>query len=276
MRAGQHLAAIDDFDVVRPHIQVVVDADESRLLAQIVFVARHAFAAGIARPVARQHAGRRAVGRRRRRWPAAAAAAEAAGGGGGGALATTGGGGGLGGSVGLHMLDLVLEVVLQGGEFGLQLLLVGLRIVERRLQHRRRIGRRLGRRRRRRLVRGDVQRRIDRRAGAQQPRGDQQQNQEQQPQQQGAPPARPAERRQARSPARSRTRRRRRRGAAQSPARRGHEALQARQRVGLVAPGDDHRLAVDQVDVVVRRPARGELQRAADQPRLVAGLRAAS
>ena len=61
---------------------------------------------------------------------------------------------------------------------------------------------------------------------------------------------------------------------ARSRHRRRHEALEARERIGLVAPGGDHRLAVDQIDVVVRRPARGELQRAADQPRFVACLRA--
>ena len=42
---GQHLAAIDHFDVVGFHIQVVVDGHESGLVTQIVLVAGDAFAA---------------------------------------------------------------------------------------------------------------------------------------------------------------------------------------------------------------------------------------
>src|SRR5258708_29869773 len=62
--AGQHLAAIHHLYVVGLHIEVVIDRDKSRLFAEIVLVASHALAPRIARPVARQHAGRRPVGGR--------------------------------------------------------------------------------------------------------------------------------------------------------------------------------------------------------------------
>src|SRR5260221_9834649 len=65
MGAGDHLATIDHLYVVRLDEEIVVDADEARPLAEIVLVARHAFAAGVARPVAREHARRRPVGGRR-------------------------------------------------------------------------------------------------------------------------------------------------------------------------------------------------------------------
>ena len=188
----------------------------------------------------------------------------AAGGGGGG-------GGGLGGSIGLHMLHLVLEVGLEGGELGLELVLVGLRVVERGLQHRRRIGRRLGRGRRRRLERGDVERRIDRRAGAQQPRGHQQQKQKQQAEQQRAQPGRPAEPRRQQTAGALADTAGAGRAAASAPA--AARRPQARGGIGLVAPGRDHRLAIDQVDEVVGRARGGELQRAADQARLFARRR---
>src|SRR5437868_5173623 len=58
VRAGQHLAAIHHFDVVRTDIEVVVDPHKTRLIAQKVLVPGDALAAGIARPVARQRAGR--------------------------------------------------------------------------------------------------------------------------------------------------------------------------------------------------------------------------
>src|SRR3990170_9036034 len=49
--AGDVLATIHHLDVVGLHIQVVVDAHESRPIPQIVSVARDALAARIARPV---------------------------------------------------------------------------------------------------------------------------------------------------------------------------------------------------------------------------------
>src|SRR6202012_2914498 len=130
--ARDHLAAIDDLDVVGLHIKIVVDAHEARPIAEIVAVVRDAFAAGIARPVAGQHAGWRTVDRwrfgaglllrrrwrrrrhrfgyrRRRRWR-------------------------LGRLDRLAHLDLLLEIVLQGAELGLQVFFIGVRVVERGLQ----------------------------------------------------------------------------------------------------------------------------------------------
>src|SRR5262249_886122 len=122
---SDHLASMDHLYIVRLHIEIVVDGDESRLVPKIMAIACHAFAAGVACPVARQHArrwpaGRRSLGHRglllRRRWRRRRRRLDD----------MRRWWRRLGWLDRLAVLHLVLELALEGRELGLELVLFGL------------------------------------------------------------------------------------------------------------------------------------------------------